>query len=420
MIKKAKLVVDDHEMELQINHSKMGADALMMENLYKEMGVFSLDRSAMSTAICKSEITYIDGLKGILQYRGYCIDDLAKKANFIEVCYLLLNVEKPSKAELVTFEKKISQFSTVDDALYNVIKSFDKTMHPMAMLAACVLNLASRYKENNFTNAEQCNEVAIDVVAKMPILIAAIYRHVNNLEFIKSDLDLSYNENFLNMMFGDKFGANRMKIADFMDKIFILHADHGQNASTFAVRAVGTTKTNPMACLASGVCSLWGTSHGGANEAVIKMLKEIDDINKIPEIIERVKNPDDPFLLMGFGHRIYKNFDPRAKVLQGISQEILSVTNDQTNQHLFEIAVELEKIALSDEYFIKRKLYPNVDFYSGIILSAIGIPSVMFTPIFALSRTIGWISHWKEMILDKEMKIFRPRQVYVGYDKRDY
>lgn len=420
MLKNARLIIDEKNVDLTVEKPTIGAEAIVTENLYKDLGVVTFDPSAMSTAVCKSSITYIDGTNGILRYRGYDIKDIADNADFLDTCYLLLHGDKANAQESKQFRSKIEEQSYLDDYFYEILSKFERNLHPMAMLSSLVLHLSSPYVTTDFQKSpEKCDEAAIELVAKMPVLIAAIHRHIYGMEFIKSDPKLSYGENFLHMMFGDKI-KNAAKIAEFLEKIFILHADHGQNASTFAVRTVGSTKVNPIACVSAGICSLWGPSHGGANEKVIAMLKEIGSKDQIEHYLQKVKDPNDSFLLMGFGHRVYKNFDPRAQVLKGISDQVLSEIGDSQQKELFEIALDLEKIALNDEYFKNRKLYPNVDFYSGIILSAMQIPPIMFTPIFALSRTIGWISHWKEMITDPSMKIFRPRQVYVGQDQREY
>lgn len=413
MDKKALLELGNgSKIELPILSGTIGPDVLNVKDLYKTTGLFTYDPGLVSTAWCSSSTTFIDGDKGVLKYKGHDIADLAENNNFTAVMYLLLYGELPNSEQQEKFLSKIGELSKMPDQIINVIKAFPNSAHPMSILIACFSSLAASYhtEHNNNVNGENL-DFGISAIAQIPSIVATIYRHINNQEFISADDTLSYSENFLRMMFGDTIEHD--KFAKAVDKIFILHADHEQNASTAAVRLVGSAGSNLFASLAAGVATLWGPAHGGANEAVINMLEEIEQSGDVNKFVTKAKDDKDPFKLMGFGHRVYKNYDPRARILKETCNEVLSKSTTQNNK-LLEIAIELEKIALNDEYFVERKLYPNVDFYSGIIMNAIGIPSSMFTAIFALARTTGWVTQWYEMINDKETKICRPRQLYVG------
>jgi citrate synthase len=418
MSKKAFLELSDgSKIELPILSGTRGPDALNIKDLYRTTGLFAYDAGFVSTASCSSKITFIDGDEGILKYRGHDIADLAESNSFTAVVYLLLYGELPSSEQDKNFLFKIQDLSKVSEQVISVIKAFPRTAHPMSILIACFANLAACYHEKHGNNVNSENlDFGISAIAQIPAIVAMIYRHINGQEFISANNKLSYSENFLWMMFGDTTNGEKSSLfAEALDKIFILHADHEQNASTASVRLSGSAGSNLFACLSAGVVTLWGPAHGGANEAVINMLKEIEKSGDVDKFIKRAKDDKDPFKLMGFGHRVYKNYDPRARILKNTCDEILSKL--EQNNNLLKIAKELEEIALNDEYFFERKLYPNVDFYSGIIMNAIDIPSRMFTPIFTLARTTGWVAQWYEMINDKETKICRPRQLYIGKSK---
>ncbi|MDX5462254.1 MAG: citrate synthase [Wolbachia endosymbiont of Tetragnatha montana] len=399
------------KIELPILSGTIGPNVLDIKDLYKTTGLFTYDPGFVSTASCSSSITFIDGDEGVLKYRGHNIADLAENNSFTAVIYLLLHGELPSSEQHKKFLLKIHKLSKVSEQITNVIKAFPQTAHPMSILVACFASLSASYheKHGNNVNGEDL-DFGISAIAQIPAIVAMIYRHINNQEFIIANNELSYSENFLKMIFGD--AVDNALFAKALDKIFTLHADHEQNASTAAVRLVGSAGSNLFASLSAGVATLWGPAHGGANEAVINMLKEIEQSGDIDKFIEKAKDDKDPFKLMGFGHRVYKNYDPRARILKDACHEVLSKL--EQNNELLKIAKKLEEIVLKDEYFITRKLYPNVDFYSGIIMNTIDIPSNMFTPIFALARTTGWVTQWYEMINDKETKIYRPRQLYLG------
>lgn len=418
----AELKIKDKVYKLPIKKASIGQDVIDVTKLYNETGYFTYDPGFMSTASCTSAITYIDGDGGILRHRGYEIKDLADKADFLEVSYLLLNGDLPSKADYATFTEKISYHSLVNEQLRNIFGAFRHSAHPMAVMLSVVGSLSAFYHETiDMNTPEERDEGALKMLAKMPTIAAMTYKYSVSQAFVYPDSDLSYTENFLHMMFAtpsQKYKVNPV-LAKALDKIFILHADHEQNASTSTVRTSGSSGPNPFACISAGIASLWGPAHGGANEAVIKMLKEIGRVENIPIFINKAKDKNDPFRLMGFGHRVYKNYDPRAAVLRETCQEVLEELGQHKGNPLLEIAMELEKIALNDQYFIDRKLYPNVDFYSGIIYEAMGIPAPMFTVLFAVARTAGWIAQWKEMWNDPEFRITRPRQLYTGYTKRD-
>ncbi|KRO68291.1 MAG: citrate (Si)-synthase [Gammaproteobacteria bacterium] len=419
--KTAKLQIDgiDKVIELPIYEGTTGPDVLDVRGLVSE-GVFTYDPGFVSTASCESEITFIDGGKGVLLHRGYPIEQLADKATFLETCFLLLNGELPSAEEKTAFEKTIRYHTMVDEHIHQFFKGFPKNAHPMAMLVGVVGALSAFYHDDlDIDDPAHRKLAAHRLIAKMPTLAAMCYKHSVGQPFMYPQNNMGFAENFLHMMFGTPCEAPNVSptLAKAMDTIFLLHADHEQNASTSTVRLAGSSGANPYACIASGIAALWGPSHGGANEAVLEMLYEIGDESNIEEYIAKAKDKEDPFRLMGFGHRVYKNFDPRATVMRKICDEVLEELGVEDDP-LFRIARKLEKIALEDDYFISKKLYPNVDFYSGIILKAIGIPTSLFTVIFATGRTPGWIAHWDEM-LSHPYKIGRPRQLYKGYTSRD-
>ena len=420
--KKAQLILDgrDNPIDLPIYEGSTGPDVIDVRSLVSE-GIFTYDPGFVSTAACDSDITFIDGNKGILLHRGYPIEQLAEKSNFLEVCYLLLNGELPNPSELASFKEEIRYHTMVDEQIHEFFKGFPRTAHPMAMLCAVVGGLSAFYHDDlDIDKKDHRMQAAIRLIAKMPTLAAMCYKHGIGQPFIYPQNKMSLAENFVNMLFGTPCEETEVSpvIAKAMDTLFLLHADHEQNASTSTVRLAGSTGSNPYACLASGIAALWGPAHGGANEAVLDMLNKIGDESRIDEYILKAKDKDDPFRLMGFGHRVYKNYDPRATVIRGICAEVLDELGVD-NDPLFKIARKLEKLALEDDYFIERKLFPNVDFYSGIILKAIGIPTSLFTVIFATGRTPGWIAHWHEM-LSNPYKIGRPRQLYKGSPIRDY
>lgn len=417
--RKATLTIDGKTFELPIYSGTLGPDVIDVSSLAQN-SIFTYDPGFMSTAACDSNITFIDGDKGVLLHRGYPIGELAQKNNYLEVCYLLLNGELPTKDQYATFEAEIKHHTLLHEQVRTFFNGFRRDAHPMAIMVGVVGALSAFYNDTlNINNAESRRVTAIRLVAKMPTIAAMCYKYSLGQPFMYPDNSLTFSENFLHMMFGlptDNFRPNPV-LAKALDKIFILHADHEQNASTSTVRLAGSTGANPYACISAGIAALWGPAHGGANEACLNMLKQIGDVKNIPTYIARAKDKNDSFRLMGFGHRVYKNYDPRAKVMQEACHEVLDAVG-RHNDPILQVALELEKIALSDPYFIERKLYPNVDFYSGITLNALGIPSNMFTVIFALARTIGWISHWNEMMADENRKLGRPRQLYTGPAER--
>ena len=406
---------------LPVIKGNVGPDVVDVRSLYKEHGVFTYDPGFMSTASCQSSITYIDGDAGELLYRGYPIEELAEQSSFLESCYLLLFGELPTLEQLEKFEDEIAHHSMVQEQLHTFYHGFRSDAHPMAILTGVVGALSAFYHDSLDINDPKHRELsAYRIIAKMPTLVAMAYKYSIGQPFMYPDNALSFPGNFLRMMFAvptEDYVVNPI-IERAMDRIFILHADHEQNASTSTVRLAGSSGANPFACISAGVACLWGPAHGGANEAVLEMLAEIGDVKNIPAYIEQVKDKLNPTRLMGFGHRVYKNFDPRAKIMRETCHEVLGELG--INDPMLEVAMELERIALEDPYFVERKLYPNVDFYSGIILRAIGIPTNMFTCIFALSRTAGWISQWIEMIGEEQQKIGRPRQLYVGPKRRSF
>jgi citrate synthase len=420
--RKAQLTIDGKAdpIELPVYEGSTGPDVVDVRSLVSK-GIFTYDPGFVSTAACDSEITYIDGSAGVLLHRGYPIEQLAKKSDFLEVCYLLLQGELPNSSEKEAFENEIRYHTMVDEQIHLFFKGFPRNAHPMAMLCGVVGALSAFYHDElDIDNPNHRMAAAIRVIAKMPTLAAMCYKHGVGQPFMYPQNNMSLAENFIHMMFGTPCEPPKVSptISKAMDTLFLLHADHEQNASTSTVRLAGSTGSNPYACIASGIAALWGPAHGGANEAVLEMLHEIGDESRIDEFILRAKDKDDPFRLMGFGHRVYKNHDPRATVIRGICADVLDELGSD-NDPLFRIARKLEQIALEDEYFIERKLFPNVDFYSGIILKAIGIPTSLFTVIFATGRTPGWIAHWHEM-LSNGYRIGRPRQLYKGHTKRDY
>ena len=417
---KAILKAGDKEIELPILSGTEGQDVIDVRSLGAH-GYFTFDPGFMATGSCESAITYIDGAAGVLLHRGYPIEELARDASYLEVCYMLLNGEAPTKEEYEDFRATITRHTMVHEQINMFFHGFRNDAHPMAMLCGTVGAMSSFYHSDlDVSTPEERMRSAHRLIAKMPTLVAMCYKYNIGQPFVYPRNDLSYAANFLNMMFS--VPAEEYKISPAvelaMDRIFTLHADHEQNASTSTVRLAGSSGANPYACIAAGVASLWGPAHGGANEACLTMLEEIGSVDRIPEFIARAKDKSDPFRLMGFGHRVYKNHDPRATVMRESCHEVLKELNVQ--DPLLDVAMELEKIALNDPYFAEKKLFPNVDFYSGIILKAIGIPTNMFTCIFALSRTVGWISHWHEMMSDPKQKIGRPRQMYTGHNQRKF
>ena len=419
-LKTAVLTIGDQQIELPILYGTEGNPVIVIRALGKH-GYFTYDPGFLATASCQSKITFIDGAKGILLHRGYPIYELAMKTSYMEVCYLLLHKELPNREQLSEFTNQVRRHTMVHEQLSKMFLAYRRDSHPMAIMCGIAGALSAFYHTNiNINDPKDRESVAIRLIAKMPTLAAMSYKYSIGQPFMYPKNNLSYTGNFLYMMFAnpcEEYVVNPV-IEKALDRIFILHADHEQNASTSCVRFAGTTGANPFACIAAGIAALWGPAHGGANEACLRMLENIGSIDRIPEFIARAKDPKDPFRLMGFGHRVYKNYDPRAVVMKETCHEVLEELHIQ-NHPILDVAMELERIALSDPYFIERKLYPNVDFYSGIILNAIGIPTSMFTVIFALARTIGWITNWIEMQEDPSSKIGRPRQLYVGVPKRE-
>lgn len=405
--------------ELPLLKGSLGPDVVDIRSFGKT-GMFTYDPGFLATASCESKITFIDGDLGQLYYRGYPIEQLAEKSDYLEVCYLLLNGELPNAQQKKDFDYMVMRHNMLHDQIHNFFRGFRRDAHPMAVMVAVVGALSAFYHDSLDINDPRHREIAaFRLIAKLPTIAAQAYRYNKGLPLSYPKAGLSYAENFLHMTFSTPVQEYKVNpvTAKALDRIFTLHADHEQNASTSTVRLSGSSGANPFACIAAGIACLWGPSHGGANEAVLKMLEEIGDVSKVADFMQGVK--DKRYKLMGFGHRVYKNMDPRAKIMRETCHEVL----DELGLHddpKFKLAMALEKIALEDPYFIERKLYPNVDFYSGIVLSAIGIPVSMFTPIFALARTVGWISHWSEMIGDPTMKIGRPRQLYTGAPRRDY
>jgi citrate synthase len=418
--KKAQLIIEGAApIDLPVYSGTMGPDVVDVRGLTAE-GVFTFDPGFMATSSCESKITYIDGDKGVLLHRGYPIDQLAEKADFLETCFLLLKGELPTDEEKAKFDSTIKNHTMVHEQLKTFFNGFRRDAHPMAIMCGVVGALSAFYHDSLDINDAHHREIsAIRLIAKMPTLAAMVYKYSMGQPMMYPRNDLSYSENFLHMMFNTPCEEKPISpvLAKAMDRIFVLHADHEQNASTSTVRLAGSSGANPFACIAAGIAALWGPAHGGANEAVLRMLDEIGDVSNIEKFVAKAKDKDDPFKLMGFGHRVYKNFDPRAKVMKQTCDEVLAELG--INDPQLELAMKLEEIARNDPYFKERNLYPNVDFYSGIILKAIGIPTEMFTVIFATGRTPGWIAHWNEMI-SGPYKIGRPRQLYTGSPQRDY
>ena len=413
---------DGRSTELPIHTGTVGPDVVDVSRLYQEMGVFTYDPGFVSTGSCRSSITYIDGDVGKLWYRGYPIEQLAAKSSFLEVAYLLIYGELPNPVQLAKFEKVIRYHTMINETLRSFTDGFHHDAHPMAMMVGVVGSLSAFYHDSLDIHNPRHREISAHrLIAKMPTMAAASFKHSVGEPFIYPRNDLDYCANFLHMMFATPCEEYRVDpvAVKAINLLFILHADHEQNASTSTVRLAGSSQANPFACIASGIASLWGPAHGGANEAVLNMLQEIGDVSNIEKYIAKAKDKDDPFRLMGFGHRVYKNHDPRATIIREVCHEVLDSIADNDNP-MFELAMKLEEVALHDEYFVERKLYPNVDFYSGIIYRALKIPNNMFTVMFAVARTVGWVAHWMEMMADPEQRIGRPRQIYTGADRRDY
>ncbi|KRG70196.1 citrate synthase [Pseudoxanthomonas dokdonensis] len=411
----------DKSVNLPVLKPTLGNDCVDISRLTKETGLFTYDSGFTATASCKSAITYIDGDNGVLLYRGYPIEQLAKHSNFLEVAYLLMNGELPTKAEFEAFDHEVTHHTMMHESLKNFLGGFHYDAHPMAMLAGTVASLSAFYHDTlDLEDPEQRRLAAIRLLAKMPTLAAAAYRYSIGWPIRYPRNNLGYVDRFLHMMFEVPSEPLEMNpvVAKALDLLFILHADHEQNASTSTVRLVGSTGANPYASVAAGITALWGPAHGGANEAVLKMLEEIGDAKNVSSAVAKAKDKESGFRLMGFGHRVYKNFDPRAKIIREMTHEVLGALN--IDDPLLEVAMRLEEAALKDDYFVQRKLYPNVDFYSGIIYKALKIPTEMFTVMFAIGRTAGWTAHWLEQQIDPEAKIGRPRQIYTGHDVRDY
>ncbi len=418
----ATLTLEGKTYEFPVYQGTVGPDSIDITNLYRDTGAFTYDPGFTSTASCESDITYIDGDNGILLYRGYPIEQLAEGGDFIETCYLLLYGELPDKSQREEFETAITYHTMTHEQMARFFTGFRRDAHPMAIMCGVVGALSAFYHDSTDINDPQQRMIAIRrMIAKMPTIAAMAYKYYIGQPFVYPRNDLDYAGNFLRMCFAVPCEDYKIDpvLSRAMDRIFILHADHEQNASTSTVRLAGSSGANPFACIAAGIACLWGPAHGGANEAALNMLEEIGDVDRIPEFVARAKDKDDPFRLMGFGHRVYKNYDPRARVMQKTTHEVLD-TLGVRNDPLLKVAMELEKIALEDEYFVEKRLYPNIDFYSGITLKALGFPTTMFTVLFALARTVGWLAQWKEMIEDPRQKIGRPRQLYSGPTQRDY
>lgn len=416
------LNIDGKEYELPIYGGTEGPDVIDITRLYRDTGYFTYDPGYLSTGSCDSKITFIDGDKGRLEYRGYPIEQLAKNSDYLETCYLLLEGELPDEAQKHEFVQGITNHTLIHEQMLKSYNGLQRDSHPMAVVVTMVAALSAFYHDSTDINDEAQRLLASRrLIAKMPTIAAAAYKYSIGQPFVYPDNSLDYTSNFLNMCFSvptQDYEINET-LTKALDRIFILHADHEQNASTSTVRLAGSSEANPFACISSGVTSLWGPAHGGANEACLNMLKEIGTIDRVPEYIKRARDKDDPFRLMGFGHRVYKNYDPRARIMQKTCHEVLE-TLDVKDEPILKVALELERIAMQDDYFIERKLYPNVDYYSGITLSALGFPSSMFTVLFAIARTVGWIAQWKEMIEDPLQRIARPRQLYLGHNTRDF
>ncbi|MEN0000116.1 MAG: citrate synthase [Pseudomonadota bacterium] len=419
---KATLKTGGSDFDYDIKSGSTGPDVVDISKLYAETGMFTYDPGFTSTASCESKITYIDGNAGVLLHRGYPIDQLAEDGDFLETCYLLLYGELPTATQKADFDYRITRHTMVHEQMHRFFAGFRRDAHPMAIMCGVAGALSAFYHDSTDISDEHQRMVAsMRMIAKMPTIAAMAYKYSIGQPFVYPRNDMDYAANFLHMCFAvpcEDYKVNPV-LARAMDRIFILHADHEQNASTSTVRLAGSSGANPFACIAAGIACLWGPAHGGANEAALNMLAEIGSVDRIPEYVERAKDKDDPFRLMGFGHRVYKNYDPRAKIMQKTCHEVLKELGI-TDDPMLDVAMELEQIALTDEYFIEKKLYPNIDFYSGITLKALGFPTNMFTVLFALARTVGWIAQWKEMIEDPSQRIGRPRQLYTGETSRDY
>ncbi len=417
----ARLIAGNEEYSYPVLSGSVGPDVIDIRKLYAQTGMFTYDPGFTSTASCESALTYIDGDEGVLLHRGFSIEELSENSSFMEVSYLLLNGELPSSAELDEFSRTITRHTMLHEQLATFYRGFRRDAHPMAIMCGVVGALSAFYHDSTDISDPVHRKISSHrLIAKMPTIAAMAYKYSVGQPFVYPDNSLSYTGNFLRMTFGvpaEPYVVNPV-VEQALDRIFILHADHEQNASTSTVRLAGSSGANPFACIAAGIACLWGPAHGGANEAALNMLKEIGTPDKIPHYIERAKDKNDPFRLMGFGHRVYKNYDPRATVMQKTVREVLTAL--KVNDPIFEVALQLEEMALNDPYFIEKKLFPNVDFYSGIILSAIGFPTTMFTVLFALARTVGWVAQWNEMISDPGQKIGRPRQLYTGPTAREY
>jgi len=418
--KAATLAVNDITAQLPVRSGTVGPDVIDVARLYRETDCFTYDPGFTSTANCSSKITYIDGDAGVLLYRGYPIQELAEQSNFVETCYLLLHGELPTRIQYDDFEKTITRHTMVHEQMTRFFTGFRRDAHPMAIMCGTVGALSAFYHDSTDINDPVQRMIASHrMIAKMPTIAAMAYKYSIGQPFIYPRNDLDYASNFLQMCFAVPCESYEIDpvLTRALDRIFILHADHEQNASTSTVRLAGSSGANPFACIAAGIACLWGPAHGGANEAALDMLEEIGSVDRIPEFIRRAKDKNDPFRLMGFGHRVYKNYDPRAIVMQKTCHEVLDNLGVK-EEPLLKVAMELERIALEDEYFVEKKLYPNIDFYSGITLRAMGFPTSMFTVLFAVARTVGWLSQWREMVEDPEQRIGRPRQLYIGADKR--
>jgi len=418
----ASVLIDGARYDLPIRKGTIGPDVIDINSLYQDTGCFTYDPGFTSTASCESKITFIDGDEGILLYRGYPIDQLAEYGSFVETCYLLLYGELPTREQYKAFDSRIVKHTMVHEQMTRFYTGFRRDAHPMAVMVGVVGALSAFYHDSiDIKDPEQRDIASIRMIAKMPTIAAMAYKYSIGQPFVYPRNELTYSANFLHMCFAvpcEEYKVDPV-LARAMDRIFILHADHEQNASTSTVRLAGSSGANPFACISAGIACLWGPAHGGANEAALMMLQQIGSVDRIPEFIKRAKDKSDPFRLMGFGHRVYKNYDPRAKIMQKTCHEVLDAVG-LGNDPILQVALELERIALSDDYFIQKKLYPNIDFYSGITLKALGFPTDMFTVLFAIARTVGWIAQWKEMIEDPMPRIGRPRQLYTGATERAY
>ncbi len=418
----ATLTLHDRQIEFPVYSGTVGPDVVDISTLYSKAGVFTYDPGFTSSASCKSDITFIDGDKGVLLYRGYPIDELAENGSFLETCHLLLYGELPNSQQYAHFVNRVTYHTMIHEQMNRFFSGFRRDAHPMAVMVGTVGALAAFYHNSiDITDPIQRDLASIRMIAKMPTIAATAFKYSIGQPFMYPRNELDYSSNFLYMLFGvpcEPYKVNPV-LARALDRILILHADHEQNASTSTVRLAGSSGANPFACIAAGIACLWGPAHGGANEAALKMLMEIGTVDRIPEFIKRSRDPSNSFRLSGFGHRVYKNYDPRARVMQKTCKEVLEIVGAK-NDPLLQVALELERIALEDDYFVEKKLYPNIDFYSGITLKALGFPTSMFTVLFAVARTVGWIAQWKEMISDPEQKIGRPRQLYIGERPRDY